>query len=159
MCLMNQSDIIHSFTRSFSKHLFSNLNVVKLLGCASWIKAIESIHLFVHTSSTHVPIQMLSNCIDQILMDQSNMIYSSIFQVPIFQFKCCESAWIKANIIQSSIVQAPFFQSKLHRYILLQHALWIKAILSIHPLFKHPFLNLNFIGTYCFNAPYGSKQY
>ncbi len=64
----------------------------------------------------------------------------------------------QSNIIHSSILQAPIFQSKLHRYILLQHASWIKAILSIHPLFKHPFSNLNFIGTYCFNTPYGSKQ-
>jgi hypothetical protein len=62
MCLMDQSNRIHSSICPYFKHSCSNLDVVKL----HWSKPYGSkqYDLFIHFSSTNFPIQMLWNCFD-----------------------------------------------------------------------------------------------
>lgn len=63
MCLMDQSNRIHSSIHPYFKHSCSNIDVVKL----HWSKPYGSkqYDLFIHFSSTNFPIQMLWNCSDQ----------------------------------------------------------------------------------------------
>lgn len=129
MRLMNQSDRIHSFIRSF-----------------------------IHSSSTYKCCQIAWMClVDQSNRIHSSILQAPMFESRCCQIAAIKALWIKAIWSIHPFFKYQFSNPNVVK--LLGHRWWIKAILSIHPFFKRPFSNLNFIDTYCFNMPHGSKQY